>query len=103
MSQYNTSNNDQQRMPSYRLVITDKENRKRRTNAGVLFKSQYGFNLLLNPGVQLSYEDQELYFFNLYPITTQHESDQYQQQVYTGDSVDEDGGAGFLHFDEMVT
>lgn len=74
-------------MPSYRLVITDKENRKRKTNAGVLFEGPYGFNLLLNPGVQMRYEDQELYFFNLYPI-----SHDQQQRASKDDEFDDPMG-----------
>ena len=54
--------------PTHRLIITDKENHKRKTRAGVLFKNQFGYTLSLNPGVILRAEDHDKYFFNVNPI-----------------------------------
>lgn len=56
------------RGPSHELVIVDKQNKKHKTRAGVLFPGQYGFSLRLNPGVVLSSADAERYWLNVYEI-----------------------------------
>lgn len=104
MSQHNNgggsgNNGGVQRMPAYRLVITDRENRKRKTNAGVLFEGPYGFNLVLNPGVRLTYEDQELYFFNIYPAS-QHDTQKKQQN---DDAENWDDPNDFADSDGLIT
>ncbi len=53
--------------PKYWLKITDKRFTQRRTVGGVAFENEYGsLNLVLNPGVVLSYNDE--FFLTLVPF-----------------------------------
>jgi hypothetical protein len=71
--------------PKYRLVITDRENKKRKTYAGVLFTNEYGgYNLVLAPGIQLRAEDQDMYYFNFWPF----EQEEYEAPLPEGTTKD---------------
>ena len=61
--------------PTHRLVITDKENRHRRTRAGVAWINEKGWiSIALNPGVAINYNDSKDCFISLYPIDQKGES-----------------------------
>jgi hypothetical protein len=80
---------DFSRKPMYLLTIVSKDKEKRsRTQAGALFESSIGMNLVLNPGVVLTRELQEKYYLNVVP----YESDR-RDVLPREKPVDESPGA----------
>ena len=54
--------------PTHHLIVQDKENKSRKTRAGVAWVNADGwFNISLNPGVVLTDEVCEHCYLNLYP------------------------------------
>ncbi len=76
----------------FRLVIVDRANKKAKTYAGLIFDGKFSMNLVLSPGVVLSADTQDKYWFNLVPY------DSLAQQV----SRDQPAGppAGFIPPDD---
>ena len=76
--------------PSHILYITDRENKRRKTRAGAVWTNDDGWmTLQLGPGIHLSYEEQNKYFFSLYPNVPFEERDPASLPG-TGDKNDED-------------
>lgn len=54
--------------PAYRLLITEKFNKKSKLYAGVAFEGNFGsLNICLNPGVRLDWRDMSEVWLNLVP------------------------------------
>lgn len=63
------ASNDLRKRPSHTLLIIDKQSKKRRTAAGVLFKNEWGgYALVLSPGIVLTAEMQEKYWLSCYNL-----------------------------------
>jgi hypothetical protein len=58
------------RKPTYRLLITEKFNKKSKTFAGVAFAGNFNsLNICLNPGVRLDWRDMDSVWLTLVPYT----------------------------------
>jgi hypothetical protein len=58
------------RRPKYRLLITEKVNKRSKTFAGVAFDGNFNtLNICLNPGVRLDWRDMDSVWLTLVPYT----------------------------------
>lgn len=56
--------------PLYRLLITEKLNKRSKTFAGVAFEGNFGsLNICLNPGIKLDWQDMGSVWLTLSPYT----------------------------------
>lgn len=73
------------RKPLWTIVLTDKTNKKRKTQAGALWEGQYGMSMSLNPGIVIDSKLLETCWINLYPY-------QERREPYQGESTEARGG-----------
>lgn len=67
--------------PKYTLVIKSRAREKATTTAGALFENEFGgFNLILNPGVVLKWDDDV--YFNINPYLTKRQWNQLRASRY---------------------
>lgn len=58
------------RVPTYRLLITEKANKKSKLFAGVAFEGNFNtLNICLNPGVRIDWRDMDSVWLTLVPYT----------------------------------
>ena len=76
--------------PSHLIILTNKDNKRRKAKVGVAFKNPWGgFSLVLGPGVVLSEQTEEKYWINLVQ-TSEDMADEYgyHREIPFGDEKD---------------